>query len=77
MAHWRSSDVYDERERAVLEYAEAATKTPAEVGDDLVRRLHERFSDEGFSDNCKVPDDASAPIAAVKQHAGADVAKAV
>jgi alkylhydroperoxidase family enzyme len=104
VAHWRSSDVYDERERAVLEYAEAATKTPAEVGDDLVRRLHERFSDEemvelagwvalenfrsrfnagmglhseGFSDNCKVPDDASAPIAAVKQHAGADVAKAV
>jgi alkylhydroperoxidase family enzyme len=80
---WRSSDVYDERERIVLEYAEAAT-TPADVGEELVRRLHEQFSDaeivelagwvalenfrsrfnaglglhsEGFSDNCRVPED--------------------
>jgi alkylhydroperoxidase family enzyme len=87
---WRTSDVYDERERVVLEYAEAATTTPSEVGEDLVRRLHEHFSDEemvelagwvalenfrsrfnaglglhsqGFSDNCRVPDDVSAPIA--------------
>jgi alkylhydroperoxidase family enzyme len=42
---WRSSDAYDERERVVLEYAEGATSTPAEVSEDLVRRLHAHFSD--------------------------------
>ena len=31
---WRDSDVYDDRERAVLEYAEAATATPAAVTDE-------------------------------------------
>jgi alkylhydroperoxidase family enzyme len=42
---WRSSDAYDERERVVLEYAEGATATPADISEDLVRRLHEQFSD--------------------------------
>jgi alkylhydroperoxidase family enzyme len=43
---WRDSDVYDDRERLVLEYAEAATATPAEVDDGLARRLHEHFTDK-------------------------------
>jgi alkylhydroperoxidase family enzyme len=43
---WRDSDAYDERERAVLEYAEAATSTPVQMSEDLVARLHELFSDE-------------------------------
>ncbi|HLI74382.1 MAG TPA: carboxymuconolactone decarboxylase family protein [Acidimicrobiales bacterium] len=42
---WRSSDAYDERERTVLEYAEAATTTPVVVPDELVQRLHEHFSE--------------------------------
>jgi alkylhydroperoxidase family enzyme len=42
---WRDSDVYDERERAVLEYAEAASATPAAVTDDLVASLRSMFSD--------------------------------
>ncbi len=42
---WRSSDAYDERERTVLEYAEAATTTPVVVPDELVERLHEHFSE--------------------------------
>jgi alkylhydroperoxidase family enzyme len=42
---WRDSDIYDERERAVLEYAECATATPAVLPDDLVRRLGELFTD--------------------------------
>jgi alkylhydroperoxidase family enzyme len=46
VAHWRDSDVYDERERSVLEYAEAATATPAEIPLDLVERLHAHFSDK-------------------------------
>jgi alkylhydroperoxidase family enzyme len=42
---WRQSNVYSDRERAVLEYAEAASSTPAQVSDELVARLHEHFSD--------------------------------
>ena len=42
---WRDTDVYDDRERAVLEYAEAASATPAAVTEDLVTRLRSMFSD--------------------------------
>ena len=43
---WRDSAVYSEKERVVLEYAEAASSTPVAIDDDLVERLHEHFSDE-------------------------------
>jgi AhpD family alkylhydroperoxidase len=43
---WRDSKVYDDRERAVLEYAEAASATPAQVTEELMQRLHAHFSDE-------------------------------
>jgi alkylhydroperoxidase family enzyme len=42
---WRDSDVYDDRERAVLEYAEAASATPVVISDDLLARLRGSFSD--------------------------------
>jgi alkylhydroperoxidase family enzyme len=42
---WSDSGVFDERERAVLEYAEAATMTPAAVPDECAERLHRYFSD--------------------------------
>ncbi|HVA02968.1 MAG TPA: carboxymuconolactone decarboxylase family protein [Acidimicrobiales bacterium] len=42
---WRTSEVYDERERAVLEYAEAATSTPATITDELIERLHRHFTE--------------------------------
>jgi alkylhydroperoxidase family enzyme len=42
---WRDSDVYDERDRAVLEYAEAASATPVKISDDLLDRLHAHFSE--------------------------------
>lgn len=42
---WRDSDIYDDRERAVLEYAEAASATPAAVGQELVDRLKVHFND--------------------------------
>jgi AhpD family alkylhydroperoxidase len=44
-AAWRESRLFDERERAVLEYAEQATGTPAVVSDDCVARLHDHFSE--------------------------------
>ena len=43
---WRDSDVYDDRERLVLEYAEAVNSTPAAVTDDLAARLREHFSEK-------------------------------
>jgi alkylhydroperoxidase family enzyme len=45
VATWRGSDLFDERERTVLEYAEQATGTPAEVSHELADRLHLHLSD--------------------------------
>jgi alkylhydroperoxidase family enzyme len=42
---WRDSDLFDDRERTVLEYAEQATATPVTISEDLVARLHDHFSD--------------------------------
>ena len=42
---WRDSDVYDDRERLVLEYAEAVCATPARLTDDLVARLRATFTE--------------------------------
>jgi alkylhydroperoxidase family enzyme len=44
-SHWRDSDLFDERERVVLEYAEQATRSPAAVSDDLASRLRLHFSE--------------------------------
>ena len=44
-AAWRESPLFDERERLVLEYAEAATRSPAVVSEELADRLHLQFSD--------------------------------
>ena len=44
-SNWRDSQLFDERERLVLEYAEQATLTPAVVSDDLATRLHAQFND--------------------------------
>lgn len=45
---WRTSDLFEERERAVLEYAEVATGCPAEVSDDLAARIRIHLSDPEF-----------------------------
>jgi alkylhydroperoxidase family enzyme len=42
---WRNSDLYDEKERLVLEYAEGATRTPVEISPQLVAGLHQHFSE--------------------------------
>ena len=42
---WRESGRFDDRERLVLEYAEAMTRTPAEVSDGLFASLRERFDE--------------------------------
>jgi alkylhydroperoxidase family enzyme len=45
LSQWRESDLYDARERAVLDYAELATQTPAVVSDEVAAELHRYFSD--------------------------------
>jgi AhpD family alkylhydroperoxidase len=45
LARWRESERFDEVDRAVLEYAEAMTRTPVEVGDELFARLREHFDE--------------------------------
>ena len=42
---WRTSDAYDDRERTVLEYAEAASLTPVVISGELLERLHRHFED--------------------------------
>jgi alkylhydroperoxidase family enzyme len=48
VASWRTSDLFDARERVVLEYAEVATASPAEVSDELAVRLRAHLSDAEF-----------------------------
>ena len=43
---WRTSDVFTDLERLVLEYAEAMTATPLQVTDELVSALRDHLSDE-------------------------------
>ena len=46
VGRWRDSDVYDDRERLVLEYADAVNSTPSAVTDDLAARLRSTFSEK-------------------------------
>lgn len=48
LEHWRESDVFDERERATLEYTEAVTITDRTVGDDLSARLRRYFDEDAI-----------------------------
>jgi len=48
LAQWRISDLFDERERAALEYAEAVTRTGGDIGDRLVERLRKHFDDDAI-----------------------------
>jgi alkylhydroperoxidase family enzyme len=48
VAHWRTSDLFEDRERVVLEYAEVATGCPGEVSEELAARVRAHFSDAEF-----------------------------
>jgi AhpD family alkylhydroperoxidase len=45
LARWRESDAFSPLDRLALEYAEALTRTPVDVPDDLYARLAEHFSE--------------------------------
>lgn len=42
---WLDSEVYDDRERAVLDCAQVASATPAAATDERMPQLHEHFND--------------------------------
>lgn len=45
LLNYRTSELFSEREKLVLEYADAMTQTPVEVPDTLFARLREKFSE--------------------------------
>ncbi len=47
LEQWKDSDLFDDKERAVLEYTEAVTYSDQQVTDELVVRLKEFFDDDG------------------------------
>lgn len=46
LEHWRDSKLFDARERAVLDYAEAMTRSDVQVDDAHIARLKEFFDDD-------------------------------
>jgi len=46
ISHWRNSSAYSDLERAVIEFAEAASRTPIEVSDELVERLRRDLDED-------------------------------
>jgi alkylhydroperoxidase family enzyme len=45
---WESSDLFDDTERLVLEYADAITITDRDVSDELFARIRARFDDDAI-----------------------------
>jgi AhpD family alkylhydroperoxidase len=45
---WRASNLFSERERIALEYAEAMTRSDLEVTDELMARLKRQFDDDAI-----------------------------
>jgi len=45
LSRWRESDRFDELDRLVLKYAEAMTRTPVEVSDEMFAQLREHFDE--------------------------------
>lgn len=46
LSHWKESDLFDEKERVVLEYTEAITYSNQQVSDELMNRLKDFFNED-------------------------------
>lgn len=46
--HWQESDLFDNKERTVLEYTEAMTYSDRQVDEELITRLKEYFDDDAI-----------------------------
>ena len=47
LERWKESDVFDQKEKVVLEYTEAVTYSDQQVSEELITRLKEFFDDDG------------------------------
>ena len=48
LALWKESDLFDDKEKVVLEYTEAVTYSDQQVTDELIKRLKGFFDDDGI-----------------------------
>lgn len=48
LSQWKESDIFDEKEKVVIEYTEAVTYSDQQVTDELMARLREFFDDDGI-----------------------------
>ena len=48
LEYWQESDLFDEKERVVLEYTEAVTYSDKQVTDELFQRLKNYFDEDGI-----------------------------
>jgi len=48
LAQWKESDLFDEKEKVVLEYTEAVTYSDQQVTDELMQRLKAFFNEGGI-----------------------------
>lgn len=48
LPRWRDSNLFDERERCVLAYAEAITRSDERVDDAMIESLRHHFDDDGI-----------------------------
>ncbi len=48
LEYWQQSDLFDEKERVVLEYTEAVTFSDKQVTDELIQRLKNFFDEDGI-----------------------------
>jgi AhpD family alkylhydroperoxidase len=48
LSRWRESDLFDDKEKVVLEYSEAITYSDRQVTDELMARLNNFFDEDGI-----------------------------
>jgi len=48
LAKWKESELFDKKEKVVLEYTEAVTYSDQQVSDELINRLKAFFDDDGI-----------------------------
>ena len=48
LAQWKESELFDNKEKTALEYAEAVTYSDQQVSDDLIGRLRGFFDEDGI-----------------------------
>ena len=48
LEHWKEGDLFDDKEKVVLEYTEAVTYSDQQVSDELIEKLKVYFDDDGL-----------------------------